>query len=103
MALNGPTLMREDKMAKLKIYDKKYNSLSRTYFFKCIVTECDYTIPFIMDRIVNLSQEEKLGISKARDSYFIDHLRYEHGLELMVRPFYDGDTSEDEEEDEEEE
>jgi len=96
VALHGPLLMREERMAKIKIYDKKFNSLSRTYFFKCIISECDFTLPFNANILKNVTRDEHLEIAKARDSFFIDHLRVAHAFEFMAIPSYEKNKKEDE-------
>ena len=85
-------------MKNIKIFDKKYNALSRMFFFKCIVTECDFVVKYSLDSIYNLPKDQRSMIAHKRDADLIDHLKYEHGLEFLLRPMYDNELTWNEDE-----
>ena len=86
------------RMRNIKLFDRKYNALSRMFFFKCIVTECDFVIKYSLDKIYDLSKEDKLKMAHSRDITLIDHLKYDHGLEFLLRPVYEDDLTWNEDE-----
>lgn len=80
-------------MSKIKLFDKKFNSFTGMIFFKCIITECDFSMKYQINEINSLSDEDVLALAYQRDAELIDHLNFDHGLECLFKPVYETEST----------